>query len=249
MTQNGAGDIVQGGIVTGLASVPDTCKQASVVFDDKVPHAGVPHANSAPSIEHPQGSPERKNSKKTVLQQHVDYFDLNGDGIITPAETFLAASMLGFGLISGTIGMIVIHGMFSYVCADSWIPDPYFRIKIKNIHRGKHGSDTETYDTAGRFVPQKFEEIFTKFDTTNKKGLTYSELLNMIKANRNAMDFVGWSAAMFESTFAWLLLKDENGVVGKEDLRQCIDGTIFYKIANARYKQGLFKRKPPAMPK
>lgn len=55
-----------------------------------------------------------------------------------------------------------IHGSFSYASCNSWLPDPFFRVYIKNIHLCKHGSDSECFDTEGRFVPEKFEEIFTK---------------------------------------------------------------------------------------
>lgn len=55
-----------------------------------------------------------------------------------------------------------IHGSFSYASCNSWLPDPFFRLYIKNMHLCKHGSDSECLDTEGRFVPEKFEEIFTK---------------------------------------------------------------------------------------
>ena len=43
-----------------------------------------------------------------------------------------------------------------------------------------------------RFVPEKFEELFSKFDGGSKGGLTLGELLEMTEANRNVMDFFGW---------------------------------------------------------
>ncbi len=32
-----------------------------------------------------------------------------------------------------------------------WLPDPWFSVNPAYIHRCKHGSDSEVYDTEGRY--------------------------------------------------------------------------------------------------
>lgn len=44
----------------------------------------------------------------------------------------------------------------------SYFPDPFFRIYIETIHMDKHGSDSGVFDTEGRFIPAKFEDMWSK---------------------------------------------------------------------------------------
>jgi peroxygenase len=56
------------------------------------------------------------------------------------------------------MSIFIIHLGFAWFTM-GW-PDPLFRLKLKRMHRAKHGSDTGTYDREGRFVPARFEAIF-----------------------------------------------------------------------------------------
>lgn len=50
---------------------------------------------------------------------------------------------LGFGVVVSSAAIAVIHGTFAYPSQDSWIPHPLLPINTKNMHRTKHGSDSE----------------------------------------------------------------------------------------------------------
>jgi hypothetical protein len=60
----------------------------------------VPRANLAVSTEHPDGTTQddwaSKNSRKSVVEQHVKFFDPDGDGVIWPLDTFRGFHQLGY---------------------------------------------------------------------------------------------------------------------------------------------------------
>lgn len=56
------------------------------------------------------------------------------------------ASRLGFNPLFSAAAVPFIHGSFSYPTLDGWLPDLFFRIYLKNVHRGKHGSDSGARD-------------------------------------------------------------------------------------------------------
>lgn len=177
--------------------------------------------------------------------QHVAFWDRDSDGIMWPTDTYVGFRKLGFNVFISALAVPVIHGTFSWWTQDAWMPDPFFRIQLKNIHRGKHGSDSETYDTEGRFVPQKFEEIFSKYDHGNKGGLTLSEVNEMVRGNRNIADPNGWVAGWLEwNTTFYMIAKDtpQGRLLLKEDMRAVIDGTIFYTYAK-EVEAGRLKQK------
>ncbi|TPX59930.1 plant seed peroxygenase [Powellomyces hirtus] len=217
-------------IVTTVAKCPPTSQYpVPKNLDAVIPNPGVPRADIAPSAEFPQGSPDGKRDL-TVMEQHIEFFDRNKDGIIWPYETYLGFYAIGFNFLFCIMAVFVIHGGFSYPSLDSYIPHPGFPIYIKNIHRCKHGSDTGTYDTEGRYIPQRFEEIFSKFDRGKKGGLTLGDIFYMTNEIRNVMDFFGMFANKFEWVTLWLLCKNQDGLVTKDEIRRCYDGTLFYHI-------------------
>ncbi len=80
----------------------------------------------------------------------------------------------------------------------TFLPDPFFRIYTANVHKTKHGSDSDTYDNEGRFVPQKFEDIFSKYAQPGKDTLSLGDMWNALKGQRLHGDPFGWANAFAE---------------------------------------------------
>jgi len=207
----------------------------------KLKQPGTARANEAASVESPNGTQQsdwaRRHKDRSVLQQHISFFDTDSDGVIWPLDTFSGFYRLGYGLILSVIAVFIIHVNFSYPTLPGWLPDPFFRVYTARIHKDKHGSDSGSYDTEGRFVPQKFEDIFSKYASGDKQGITLREVFNYMKGQRLVMDPFGWGGALFEWMATWILLWPEDGRMKKEDIRRIYDGSLFYDIAARRSKQ------------
>jgi peroxygenase len=156
------------------------------------------------------------------------------DGIIWPSHIYSGFRELGFNPLY-SLGALLIPLFFSYPTrlGHSWIPDPFFRIYLASGNKSKHGSDSGIYNFDGEFSEERFEEMFRVFDVEGKGGLSADQLWTLWKKNRVAWDVAGWCFAFMEWSTTWLLLQRE-GVVRKEDLRACYDGSLFWRVAEAR---------------
>ncbi|XP_059448178.1 probable peroxygenase 4 [Corylus avellana] len=164
---------------------------------------------------------------QNVLQKHAAFFDRNHDGLIYPSETFRGFRAIGCGFFLSTFAAVFINVGLSRKTRPGKFPSLLFPIEVKNIHRGKHGSDSGVYDTEGRFVPGKFQELFGKHALTHPNSLTSNELMGMLKANRVPKDYVGWLASWTEWKILYILCKDKNGLLHKDTVKAVYDGSLF----------------------
>lgn len=194
---------------------------SSVNTDQKLNAHGVPYTIHQ-TYRAPDGDRMeylRKTQGMTTLQRHVAYFDGNLDGVITMQGTFLGGCSslesletrlltsfsppgfyaMGFGIILSILAMFIIHGPFSYPTlpydGSRWwhyLPDPRMRIYIANIHRCKHGSDTDSYDRRGDLNKDKFEDIIRTYSSAaGRDALYFSDLLVILRQRRHLMDLFG----------------------------------------------------------
>uniref|UniRef100_A0A0A9BVF3 Caleosin n=1 Tax=Arundo donax TaxID=35708 RepID=A0A0A9BVF3_ARUDO len=107
-------------------------------------------------------------------------------------------------------------------------------IYIENIYKGIHGSDSGSYDAEGRFVPEKFDEIFAKHAKTVPDALTSDEIDALLVANRVPGDYKGWVGATSEWKILYSLGKDKDGLLRKDVVRGAYDGSLFHQLVQEK---------------
>ena len=188
-----------------------------------------------------------KRTGQTALQRHVGFFDRDNDGIITLTDTYMGFRRLTYNCLVSFLAAIVIHIAFSYITrlGFTWLPDPFFRLYIRYIHKTEHGSHTGVYDMDGEFDQHIFDKIMDRYSSGRRSGQRYftgKALRNMIKGQRLSYDPFGSMAAIFEWGFIWILCFDPSiHGVWEEDIRAQYDGSGFWKIEEMA-KRGQWKR-------
>ncbi|KAL4561188.1 hypothetical protein LXL04_033351 [Taraxacum kok-saghyz] len=211
-------------------------------IETSIPKPYMARAMVAPDMEHPNGTQDHDARGMSVLQQHAAFFDQNNDGIVYPWETYKGFRAIGFGILFSLVNAFLINLAFSYPSLPGYIPSLLFPIYIANIHKNKHPSDSGTYDTEGRYIPANFESIFSKYAKTVPDKLTLKELWNLTKGNHVAYGTIGWIFNIVEWGTAYLLAKDDEGYVSKEDMRGLFDGSLFERMAKKNATKGKKRR-------
>lgn len=167
----------------------------------------------------------------TALYKHASFFDRDGDGVVSFSETYGAFRALGFGFGLSSVSAALINGALGSKCRPQNATSSKLDIYIEDIQNGKHGSDSGAYDAEGRFVPEKFEEIFAKHAKTVPDALTSDEIDQLLQANREPGDYSGWAGAEAEWKTLYSLGKDKDGLLRKDVARSVYDGTLFHMLA------------------
>ncbi|KAL6631331.1 hypothetical protein ACP70R_028181 [Stipagrostis hirtigluma subsp. patula] len=170
----------------------------------------------------------------TGLQKHVSFFDRNKDGILTPAETMQGFVAIGCELAFSTAAASSIHAALAPITSPPGSLPPYINIYLEYIHKAMHESDTGAYDAKGRFVQEKFDEIFTKHAHIKPDALTLPEMEEMLLFNRDILDPISWPAAEAEWQLIFQLAHDKYGFLTKKTARGIYDGSIFVELEERR---------------
>lgn len=183
-----------------------------------------------------QGGPSLRSDKETALYKHVKFFDRDGDGKVGPLDTYRGFRDIGFGILLSLYAAIVIPLAMGWLTNDKWNWWPSVQIKVRNIHKAKHGSDSQMYDHNGNFRAHEFDQLFDSFDLDGDGKLSFLELFRMTESFRMAYDWFGWSAVKLEWGFLFILCQ-ENGKISRESMRSQYDGSLFYTLAKRRGKK------------
>ncbi|RMZ72528.1 caleosin domain containing [Pyrenophora seminiperda CCB06] len=191
------------------------------------------YATSKPAKPNNHHQPDAANTRRSALRRHCDFWDTNNDGIIYPWDIYHGFRKLGFNLFLCLWAAVTMAFCSSYSTQTSLLPHPFFAIYLDNITRNRHGSTTGAYDLDAELDTRRFDMIFEKY-AEGEEFLTWRTMYGVWRGQCCANDWFGWFAGGLEWIAAYVLLWPQDGKMYKDEIRGIYDGTIFWKIAEAR---------------
>lgn len=170
----------------------------------------------------------------TALERHVQFFDTNKDRQLSVKEVREGLERLGMeSWWDRVVASTVNNALLGPPTRDRLIT---FKIDIDEIEKAKHeGSNTGIFGPDGHFVPEKFEEMFGRFDKDRDGRLTASEIKTMVAVNTIGASWRGkFSAeAEFDLMLELCAYEDEKGerYMTKDRMLRFYDGRLFDEIA------------------
>jgi len=113
----------------------------------------------------------------TPLERHVSYFDRDGDGEISMAQTFRGLRGVGVPVFIALGLTLLINVFLGYLTQGK----PSLKVSVRDIARGKHPFDTGSFDTRGEIDEANFEALFASPNTAEPRDrLTREEIRKVI---------------------------------------------------------------------
>ncbi len=182
--------------------------------------------------------------RPTALERHAGFFDSNGDGFVTIAETRTRLSDLGLPAPLALFFSLLVNVFLGYLTRGRLA----LEIEVKNIHRGKHPFDSDTFGEDGGFVQQAFEDIF-RTSARPQDRVTRAELVQVLRWRGDPDRPFGLIGSVLSMAFSLLEVhvlfclacdcKKELGgepvpAISRKTLQRFFDGKLFYLLARRR---------------
>jgi peroxygenase len=182
--------------------------------------------------------------RPTALERHAGFFDTNGDGFVTLAETRTRLGDLGVPAPLALFFSLLVNGFLGYLTRGRMS----LEIEVKNIHRGKHPFDTDTFDAEGAFVSERFEDIFRRSAEPCDR-VTEAEFVKVLEWRGDPDRPFGLVGSGLSKTFSLIearvlfclasdckkqLSTGPEMAISRKTLQRFFDGKLFHLLARRR---------------
>ncbi len=182
----------------------------------------------------------------TALQRHAGFFDADGDGLVSFAETRARLGDLGLSAPLALFFSVIVNVFLGYLTQGR----PSLAIRVATIHRGKHPFDTGIFDDTGSFDASAFEALFQSHSTREPRDrLSENELRAVMLRRGDPHHPFGAIGGQLSKLFSFLevhvllcLASDctkyegsgDVRAISRRNLRRFVAGRLFYLLARRR---------------